>query len=118
MDYLPNVTTVVENTDQEVIIITHDKLMLALNKYDESNKKSKDWIAPIGIILTILVVLVTSNFNDAFSLSKDTWKALFIFALVLSFVWLICTLKNLATKMNIEDLMKIIKTSVQKKDPP
>ena len=41
------------------------------------------WAAPAGILATIVVVFPTATFQD-FVISKDTWRAMFIIAAVLS----------------------------------
>jgi len=76
------------NLSQEVIITTEDKIKLCLSEHLKRMEKRKDWIAPLGILLAIIVTLVTSSFEDV-GLNYATWKAVFIITGLISFGWLI-----------------------------
>ena len=84
--------TIHQNIDQELIVITEDKLQLILIKYEETKKRLYDWISPLGMFITLLITWGTTDFKDAIGLSKDSWKAIFVIATIAIGVWLVYTL--------------------------
>jgi hypothetical protein len=77
-----------KNTEQEIIVITSDRLELVLQKHLKYLERRKEWIAPLGLLLAIVTTFCTATFKNAF-FSADTWKAIFVMAGVVSLVWLI-----------------------------
>ena len=73
-----------------------------------SIEERKGWIAPLGILITILVVLLTANFKDIIW-SPDTWAALFVLSAGLSFLWLIKSLWKAYQSETIDNLIEKIK---------
>ncbi len=102
------VTEVHGDLSQQVVKITVDKLSLILHRHASSIEERKGWVAPLGIFLTLLVVLLTTNFKNVIW-SSDTWAALFIFSAGLSFIWLIRSLWRSYKSERIEDLVEKIK---------
>lgn len=71
--------TVFKNIDQEVLLINTDKVKLLLIEHDKIVRQKMDWLAPFGIFITVLITLLTTNFDKIlFGLSRQTWQALFI----------------------------------------
>ena len=83
------VTNIHENTSQEIIRITVDRLKLVLVEHKNGFERRKEWHTPLGLILTIGLVFLTSDFQDAFRVDAATWRALFLGGLILSGLWLI-----------------------------
>lgn len=79
------------NVSQNVIITTEDKIELCLRDYQEELRRQRDWIAPTGILLTILAALVTTEFKDFLSIPGQSWQILFLAGLVSTSVWLVIT---------------------------
>ena len=77
-----------ENTEQEIIVITSDRLQLVLQKHLKNLERRKEWIAPLGLLLAIVTTFCTTTFRDTI-FSADTWEAIFVMAGVASFVWLV-----------------------------
>ena len=102
------VTKVHGDLSQEVVKITVDKLSLILHKHSASIGQRKGWIAPLGIFLTILVVLLTSTFNKVIW-SGDTWTAIFVIGGILTFIWLIRSLWRSYKSESIDNLIEKIK---------
>ena len=65
------------------------------------------WAAPAGILATIVVIFPTATFRD-FVISKDTWRAIFIIAALLSAVWLLrCLWAKWRTKpQSVDDIIQ------------
>lgn len=103
------VTDVHSNLNQEVIKITTDKLKLILKDYLWQLEKKREWIAPLGIFITIVVVLSTTKFQDAY-FSPDTWKAIFIISALLSGGWLVKSLWTAFNSPSVDDVVDIIKS--------
>jgi hypothetical protein len=93
---------------QEVIKITSDKLRLILHEHLKCIEKNREWIAPAGILATLIVVFPTTTFKDwIFPLA--TWQAIFIIATILDICWLIRSIFRIRKKETIDDLVGKIK---------
>jgi hypothetical protein len=83
------------NVSQEIIIITEDKARRCLSEHLkrveqhlEHAKRKREWIAPLGILATLSVTLVTtSGFRD-FLFEATLWNAVFLVANIGTFIWL------------------------------
>ena len=75
------------NVSQGVIHITEDKLHVILLGYEEKNKKYYSWTTPFGIFILCIIATITSNFNETWGLSPDTWMAIFVIGAVSSGIW-------------------------------
>ena len=73
---------------QGLIHITEDKIHVILLEYEEKNKKFYSWTTPLGIFITCLITTITSNFDETWGLSPDTWMAIFVIGTAVSFIWL------------------------------
>jgi hypothetical protein len=76
------------NLDQEVIMITEDKLRLVLNEHLTKAEKKKDLIAPSGIFITIATIFATTTFKKFF-FEPATWEAIFFICGAISLYLLI-----------------------------
>ncbi len=106
---LMTVTNVHLNTSQEVIITTEDKVQLCLTNHLKRMEKKRDWIAPLGIFLTIVITFFTTSFKSVGSFSVDTVKALFVISGVLSFAWLFKSVITAWKSEKIEDIVQELK---------
>jgi len=112
------------NLDQDVIIITSDRLTICLKDHLESISKKDKWLTPLSLFLAIIVVFLTSEFKTAFGIPATTWQAIFVISLIVSFIWLIRSLFDSfrcksSFKGLISDLKKISQeknTEIQKED--
>jgi hypothetical protein len=84
---LLQITSIDANLKQEIFITTVDKARNCLKEALANVAERNAWAAPAGILATIVVVFPTANFQD-FVISKDTWRAMFLIAALLSAVWL------------------------------
>jgi hypothetical protein len=85
---LIQITSIDANLKQEIFITTVDKARNCLKEALANVEQRNAWAAPAGILATIVVVFPTATFQD-FIISKDTWRAMFIIAAMLSAVWLV-----------------------------
>ena len=84
---LIQVISIDANLKQEVFITTVDKARNCLKEAMGNVERRSAWAAPAGILATIVAVFPTATFQD-FIVSKDTWRAMFIIAALVSAVWL------------------------------
>lgn len=105
---LVNVSEVHLNVSQEVVITTEDKIRICLTDHLKRMEKRLAWIAPLGVLITIVITLVTSTFK-AIVFDAATWRAIFIIAGVLSAIWLILTAKEAIKSEKLEDIVSELK---------
>jgi hypothetical protein len=105
---LVSVERVTLNVSQNVIVTTEDKLKLCLQNHKHYIDRKNDWIAPFSVLLSLLLVFVSADFRD-FVLPKDTWRAIFVVASVLTVFWLCMTLRSAFSKRTMETLIAEIK---------
>jgi phosphoglycerol transferase MdoB-like AlkP superfamily enzyme len=109
---LVSVERVSLNLSQSVIVTTEDKLRLKLQAHLSTAEKTKDWIAPFSLLVSLSLALLSADFKD-FLFSAATWKALFIIAAVLSLGWLATTLRQAFRSHSIDSLIEEIKSETK-----
>jgi hypothetical protein len=89
------VNKVYRNIKSDYIEITDDKLENILTKHKESVKKSRDWITPLSVAITILIGVLTADFNkDFIGIPKTIWAAIFYISLMGSIIWCVIAILN------------------------
>lgn len=107
---------VYNNTSQNLIRITEDKLENILTNHFSNVRKKGDWKAPLGIIVSIVLALISSQFQDALFLEAAVWKAVFIISLVISIAWFGCQIYHcVKIDSSLKTLMDKIKNVNQTK---
>lgn len=101
------------NTDQELIVITADKLELVLQRHLSNLERRKEWIAPLGILIAIASAFSTATFKDAY-FSAATWQAIFVITGILSSIWLVKTGWTAIRAPALSEIMDKIKQSSDK----
>jgi Flp pilus assembly protein TadB len=96
------------NVSQEVIVTTEDKVKLCLQKHLQYLEKKRGWSTPLGIFLTVIAALITTNFKNI-GLTSDTWQAIFIIIGALSLVWLSLSIYQATKVETIEDIIAELK---------
>lgn len=100
--------TVHKNVEQEIIITTSDKIELVLIKSKEILTSQRDWWTPFGMLLTFFTTFCTADFKEFVGITKDTWRAFFIFLTIGAFIWLMKSLIKLGKYWRKDDLRIII----------
>lgn len=98
-----------ENTSQELISITSDKLKLVLLGHVKCIEDAKAWQTPASLMVAIALVFATSSFKEAFQVPAATWLAFFMFLMFGFGVWLIYCLFKLKRSSTVDDLIEVIK---------
>ena len=96
------------NLEQEVIQITEDKLRLVLNEHLAHCEQRKAWIAPLGIVITIITVFAASSFKDAF-FKSETWEAAFLISGLLCTGWLVWAIVHAWKSPSVGDVIEKVK---------
>jgi|SRR5690606_15335552 len=111
-EYLPKewieVSEVHGDLSQEVVRITVDRLTLILHRHVSSVERRKEWIAPAGILTTLILTFVSTTFQDKI-LKSATWEALFIMVSIAVVAWLIVALWRSAKSCTVDELVDVIK---------
>lgn len=103
------VSTIHVNTEQTLVQITEDKLRLVLLEHLGRFEAKRRWHVPLGVLLALIPVLITSEFKDVATVDKATWKAFFMFATVAAAAWLVATLRSAFTSASIDLLVERLK---------
>lgn len=98
------------NVTQQIIVTTADKAHLCLIQALHRMERRNAWIAPAGILATLVVVFPTTTFQDFLGLSKEYWKAIFSVATVATLIWLIVCLVRIQRSMTIEQIVERLRT--------
>lgn len=98
------------NTGTKILATTEDKLKLALLERQAMLVGRDAWIAPLGIFISILLAILTTDFRK-FLLATAVWEAIFYIALILAFSWLAYALKSRPKAESIDDFIQQIKKS-------
>ena len=88
---------------------TDDKLFRRLSTIYKDIAHSSDWVGGLGLVVTITLTLVTSNFKDALGLTAETWHTLFKIGDFLAFCNLFYALYYaFFRKVTIDDIIDTI----------
>lgn len=92
---------------QRLILTTEDRLARILERNLKYAEKRYEWMAPMGILLTILTTLVSSSFRD-FGLNSATWQACYVLAGLVCVVWLVRALMMARKTKSVDDILNEI----------
>ncbi len=104
------VKTVYNNLTQEIIQITVDKLKLVLTEHLKNLENKNNWVTPLSILLTLLLVFATTNFKEALTIKSYTWEAFFLMASLLTFLWLCYAIYKAFKSKSIKDIVECLKS--------
>ena len=79
------------NLNQHILVISEDKVRLAMIKYDKQYEKNHDWISPLSIAITILIAIFTADFKTTLFIDAKVLEAA---AYLLCIVFAYKTIKN------------------------
>ena len=107
-DELSKNLTIHKNFKQEIIITTEDKIKLVLINTKEILSAQRDWLTPLGLLLSFVATLVTADFKNILGVTKEFWNAIFVILTLVSSIWLVKALYNLYKNWNQDNLENII----------
>ncbi len=94
------------NVGGRLLNILESDIRVCLMTYLANLRERGGWQAPLGILLTAIITLLTSNFQDKFRIPKETWEALFIMLGIISSTWFIYSLVKRPKEMTIDDIIE------------
>lgn len=104
------------NTASDVISITEDKLRIKLQDFSGGQKIKSSWLTPFSNLVTLMITLTTTSFNEAFGIKPETLEACVILLTIACICWLFYSLNKLAcyfwknrTNSEIDTFIKEIK---------
>jgi len=101
-------STTSSNIAQEFITTTRDKLELCLRDYLEMIKNEYSWLTPLGIFISIVTTLLTSDFHDYY-LPATIWNTIYILSSMVTFIITIYLFKKRKPIMTIDEMIDHIK---------
>lgn len=99
------------NVDVHLIQITEDKLRNILVEHHGNATAEKNWVAPLSLFLSFILVLTTTDAKEIFGVSANMWETIFIFACGVSVFWLVIAVKNRRAAMGVEQVIQRIKNT-------
>lgn len=105
-----NFSGVSQNTDTHLINITEDKLRLIIISHHQKILKSRNWMAPLGVLISLVATLLTADFKDFLFVDGTSWRYIFSCCAAVS-GWL--TLKTLIARfsskaMTVKDVVDTV----------
>lgn len=90
----------------DTILTTEPFLKSCLFKNLKKMERKRDWIAPLGILYTLILALTTSRFREDLGFSPKTLFIIFTIAAVGMLFWFIWCIKNALGSKEVEDIIK------------
>jgi hypothetical protein len=108
----PTVLVIDTTADEVNIVVSESRLRLVLTEH--ASRLSSNWVAPLGIFVTLGIALITSEFKSTrFGLTAGTWETIFFAAVAVAAVWSLVALRSRfalgARKRRIDACVKDIK---------
>ncbi|CAM3942465.1 MULTISPECIES: hypothetical protein [Paenibacillus] len=85
--FLTGTTSIHTHLNQEILVITADKLELALAEHQKWVRIKTDWITPASIFLSSLAAIVAADFKNYAFINAETWESMFLLICIVSFIW-------------------------------
>jgi hypothetical protein len=110
---IDNITTtptkkIYANTEQEVIVVTKDKLHLCLQ---ESVRKMADrdrWQVPLGVLVPLILAVATTGFTKRFGIGGDEWETIFSMLILFTVIWLAQALVKRGKSVTVDSIVEQI----------
>lgn len=104
-----DVENIHSNITPEILEITIDKLKIVLLENEKNLSNSNAWHTPLALLITIILVLCTTEFKSFLEIKGDSWHAIFTIAMFLNLIWLTKSLFKIKNRMSIEELIDCMK---------
>ena len=102
------------NFDQNIVIVTEDRLELCLRNHLDCISRHKAWVTPVSLLAAFIATLCTSSFKDAFGLPAATWQALFVLFVIVTAIWsILSVIDAFRNKSSLRQLIDAIKKSAK-----
>lgn len=102
------------NFDQNIVIVTEDRLELCLRNHLECISRNKAWITPVSLLAAFITTLCTSSFKASFGLSADALQALFVLFVIVTGIWsVLSVIEAFRNRSSLRQLIDAIKKSAK-----
>lgn len=110
---------VVEHAEDNIIILTEDKVRVRLMEYQARRDAKDAWIAPLSVFVTLIAALAASTFNRTlFGIPASVWEAGFWLGSAGTFVWLaIAGVRAVLQRTTLDRLIEQLKSDTAKARP-
>lgn len=111
------ITAIHSNTNQDLIVITEDKLQLILIECVNNLNKTKEIFGPLGILITIVITYCTTNFKEFFGINPFYWQVLFATIFIVTFYMTVTKMYKafILPSISIDGIIKKIKNTSDNK---
>ncbi|UOQ60374.1 hypothetical protein MUN76_15295 [Leucobacter rhizosphaerae] len=116
-DFLDSIVTrpskVSDNTAQEVIIVTRDRVELALHRHLPRYVPAGKVLSSAALFLGLLVAVLSADFQMYLGISGEAWLGAFSIAMLLSLVLVAVDAAKWIRRPKLEDLVNAIESEVE-----
>jgi hypothetical protein len=99
-------SVVYANTQQEVIVVTKDKLNLCLSRSVDRMVQRDRWLVPLGILVPLILTVATSGFTKRFGISGAEWETVFVMLIIFTIVWLAFAIRGRSNAVTVESIVE------------
>jgi hypothetical protein len=99
------------NIGVRIITITEDKVELAVHKYLAQIRRKNAWNTPLGIVVSIGLILATGSFRDALGISAAMWNSLYLLLGIGALFWLLLEIYRAIKSPSVEDFVAVLRAS-------
>ena len=92
------------NLNQRLVYLYENTIRICLMKNIQKLEDHRAWQTPLGILLTIVITFLTTDFKN-WLFSKDTWQAIFLILGGMNFIWLIRTLFVMPKQVTVDEII-------------
>jgi hypothetical protein len=107
-DQVIEASKVTDNTKQEVIRVTRDKVELALHRNLPKYIPTGQLIASVGLLLALIATLITAEFQLTFGIPSDMWRGFFLLACLVALILVVRDAYRWAKRPKLDDLVDAI----------
>lgn len=101
-----------DNTAQEVIIVTRDRVELALHRNLPKYVPSGKALSSAGLFVALLAAVLTADFQQRLGISGDTWNGAFWLATAAAFVLMLRDAFRWVRRPALSELVDAIESDV------
>jgi hypothetical protein len=104
----PPPSSVTENTSQELIVVTRDKVELALRRNLPRYVTAGQVLTALGLTVALVTTLVTTTFQPFMGVDAELWRGIFVAGAVASVVFLVRDVVRIIRRPKLDDLVESI----------
>lgn len=91
-----------------IVVIPTDRLELILTRTERDLRARRDWPTPLGISLTLWLVLPISEFKDMFGVQASQWAAVVFVGAILATLWFLLVTIAALRSFSVGDVLSLV----------